>query len=243
MRVLNSLSGQRGVFATFEEAWSAARRERSAGHEHPDAVTLHMKLSKALRPSDYAVLYWLSIACNGSFKVFDFGGNAGNLFYSYWPYLEKRGSIEWTVLDIPSVVEQGRRIADEENVRELSFTTSVREFSADQCLLISGALHYVEEPLSDFVRQFPDSPRYIIINRTPVHDDKAAFVTVQSTPTYAIPCIVRNSKQMVAEFGEHGYVLVDRWKATELSLAMPLFPDYSVPYYSGFFFRLESAKL
>ena len=34
-----------------------------------------------------------------------------------------------------------------------------------------------------------------------------------------------------------GYELVDRWPALELALRMPLFPDRTVPHYSGFYFR------
>jgi len=39
-----------------------------------------------------------------------------------------------------------------------------------------------------------------------------------------------------------GYTMVDRWPAHELALRMPLFPDRTVPNYSGFYFHRDGAK-
>jgi hypothetical protein len=44
---------------------------------------------------------------------------------------------------------------------------------------------------------------------------------------------------MIADFAAMGYVMVDRWSALELGLRLPLFPEWSVGAYSGFYFRLE----
>lgn len=241
-RVLNALSGTRGVFATLDEARVVARRTGLPSHEDPNQITLHMELAKSLRPSDHAALRWLGAAADGSaLRVFDFGGNAGNLFYSYSPHLKSLGRLEWTVFDLPEVVEQGRRIAAERNAEGLSFAPSTGEFRGDQVLLVSGALHYWERSIADFVRQFPVAPRHIIINRTPLSEGLEPFVIVQRTATCAHPCIVRNAEQMVREFGSLGYSLVDRWIAPELRVRLPLFPGHSLPHYSGFYLRLENS--
>ena len=87
VRFLNKLSYPRAVFSSFDEAWVAARKTAYAGHDHPDYIKLHLELSKTLRPSDYAALYWISRICSREIKVFDFGGHVGNLFYSYLDYL------------------------------------------------------------------------------------------------------------------------------------------------------------
>jgi hypothetical protein len=90
--VLNLLSGSRRVFGFFEEGWTAARRSTYAGHDHPDYIQERLDLSKSLRPSDYAVLYWFSQIRAGDLRVFDFGGNVGNRHYSYYRYLKRKGS-------------------------------------------------------------------------------------------------------------------------------------------------------
>jgi putative methyltransferase (TIGR04325 family) len=236
-RVLNSVSGQRGVFGSFDEACVAARRTGLAGHEDPSLVALHLELARSLRPSDYAALFWIMAIGGGQFRLFDFGGNAGNLFYSYSPYLEQLGTVQWTVYDLPAVVEQGRRIAEERKAGRLRFTTSLSDFSGDQVLLVSGAFHYWERTVSEFVEQFPAHPEHVIINRTPVHKTSRTFVTVQRTPKCAVPCVVRNDTELTSGFESAGYGLIDRWDALELQLKPPLFPDRWVPHYSGFYFR------
>lgn len=242
-RVLNAISGARGVFSTFEQGWVAARRTGLPGHGDPSQVALHMELAKSLRPSDYAALCWLRAAANGDrLSVFDFGGNAGNLFYSYSPYLKCFGALDWTVFDIPSVLEDGRRIAAERNATGLSFAASPAEFRADQALLASGFLHYWEGTIAEFLQQFPVLPRYVIVNRTPVSECQEPFVVVQRTPTCAHPCVVRNAAALISDFAALRYCLVDRWTAPELRISLPLFPNHSVPHYSGFCFRLEACR-
>lgn len=242
-RVLNAISGTRGVFSTFEEGWAAARRTGLPGHGDPSQVALHMELAKSLRPSDYAALCWLRAASNGDqLSVFDFGGNAGNLFYSYSAYLKSFGALDWTVLDIPPVIEQGRRIATERNAEGLGFASSPAEFRANQVLLASGFLHYWEGTIAEFLQQFPVLPRHVIVNRTPVSERQGPFVVVQQTPTCAHPCVVRNAAALISDFAALKYCLVDRWSAPELRIFLPLFPDHSVPHYSGFCFRLDAYK-
>lgn len=239
-RILNRLSFQKGVFEDFDEAWIAARRRRHAGHDHPDAIGLHFELSKCLRASDYAVLYWLSriAAQDGTLNIFDFGGNAGNLYYSYSPYVKEAAStIVWTVFDLPTVIEEGRRIAAERDATDLRFTNSFAGASDANILLVSGAFHYWEGSIQAFFEQFPNPPQHVILNRTPVHEKQPPFITVQRTESYAVPCIVRNAAELLSSFAAAGYALVDRWPALELRLLMPLFPERTVPHYSGFYFR------
>lgn len=239
MRVLNAISGNRGVFSNFEQGWAEARRTGLPGHSDPSQIALHMELSKSLRPSDYAALFWLRANADGeNLSVFDFGGNGGNLFYSYSPYLNCLTSIDWTVFDIPSVIGLGRKIAAERNAEGLSFASSPTQFRAGQVLLASGFFHYWEENVAEFVRQFAAPPAHIIINRTPIGETRT-FITVQRTATCAVPCIVRNRAELISDFASLGYRLVDRWAAPELRIFLPLFPEHSVPHYSGFYFRRE----
>jgi putative methyltransferase (TIGR04325 family) len=239
-RLLNSLSGQRGVFSSFAEGWSAARSTGLAGHEDASEIDVHLRLSKSLRQSDYPALFWLARAGGGKFRVFDFGGNVGNLYYSYRPYLEELGPVEWTVFDLPSIVDRGREIAAQRRAHGLRFATSAKEFSSSQVLLVSGALHYWPATISEFIEQFGVQPEQVIINRIPVQDRSPSFVTVQRTQSCAFPCLVRNESEMIAEFLALGYRLLDTWQAPELRLGLPLFPERQVAHYSGFYFCLPA---
>jgi putative methyltransferase (TIGR04325 family) len=243
-RTLNAISSPHGWYATFDEAWTAARQAVPVGHEDPGEIEVHLRHSEALRPSDYAALYWISHIYPLNPKIFDFGGNVGNLYYSYSPRLPDLGHIEWTVFDIPAVLATGRKIALERKACGLRFADSVDAFEKGEILLVSGAFHYWEQDVSAFLRQFRNPPQHIIINRSPVHDTQPSFITVQRTPTCAFPCRVWNCDQLVTSFAASGYKLIDRWQAMELSLKLPLFPDLSVPGYSGFYFsQSDQAKV
>lgn len=235
-RVLNAVSKPYGIYATFADGWVAARQTSPAGHEDPGEIEAHLRHLQFLRPSDYAALYWISSIHPRNPKIFDFGGNVGNLYYSYSPRLLERGSIDWTVFDIPSVVENGRKIATERNAASLRFVDSVDAFDAAQILLVSGAFHYWEKDASAFLQHFRTRPQHVIINRSPVHETQPSFITVQRTPSCAFPCKVWNAGELVSSFAASGYKLIDRWRALELSLKLPLFPNLSVSYYSGFYF-------
>lgn len=244
IRFLNKLSYPRAVFSSFDEAWVAARNTAYAGHDHPDYIKLHLELSKTLRPSDYAALYWIGRICSKEIRVFDFGGHIGNLFYSYFNYLvDTSDSIKWIVFDLPTTVAAGQELARERGACGLAFTTSLAGYSRDQVLLVSGAFHYWERSIAEFVNQFPEPPDHIVINRTPASDQAPAFFTVQDNGTYAVPCIVRSLHEIVSEFSAAGYTLIDHWKAPELRLRMPLFPALNVPFYSGFYFSTEKQRV
>lgn len=244
VRFLNKLSYPRAVFSSFDEAWVAARKTAYAGHDHPDYIKLHLELSKTLRPSDYAALYWISRICSREIKVFDFGGHVGNLFYSYLDYLmDTSNSVKWTVFDLPKTVTAGQELARQRGAHGLKFTTSLAQYSCDQVLLISGAFHYWEKSIAEFVSQFPELPDHILINRTPVCDTAPAFFTVQDNGSYAVPCVVRSLDQIVSAFSAAGYALIDRWKAPELRMRMPLFPGLNVPNYSGFYFSTQKQRI
>ena len=241
-RRLNALT-RAGVYASFADGWDAARRANPVGHEDPQEIDVHLRQLAALRASDYAALWWISQIQPRDVRIFDYGGSVGNLFYSYSPVLGSAASIEWTVFDIPNVVEDGRKIAAERGVAaSLRFVNSLKDYRAAEILLISGAFHYWEQTAAGFLAQFRERPEHILINRSPVHENQASFITVQGTHTCAFPCRVWNADELIEEFAKEGFRLVDRWAALELSLALPLFPKFSVPSYSGFYFRRADAR-
>jgi putative methyltransferase (TIGR04325 family) len=233
---LNAASNPYGWYATVEQAWAAARKAVPVGHGHPSQIEFHMSLSESLRPSDYAAVYWISKIHPRDPKIFDFGGNAGNLYYSYSTRLLTLGSLEWVVFDVPAVIACGQKIAEERNTRGLQFADSVDAFKSEQILLVSGAFHYWEHDVRAFLRQFRELPEHVLINRSPIHETAPSFITVQRTEDCAFPCRVWNRDELIAAFAAGGYKLLDHWRAMELSLKLPLFPNLSVPWYSGFYF-------
>jgi putative methyltransferase (TIGR04325 family) len=240
---LNKVSYPRCVFGSFEEGWRAARRVSYAGHDHPDLLQYHAGLAGKMRPSDYAVLYWLLRTGADPLRVLDYSGSVGNIYYSYAEHLRKfAGNLEWIVFDLPKSVEEGKRIALQRGERGLQFTSSLAGLEGEFIVLVSSAFHYWEKSVAEFIAQLPFTPEHIIVNRVPVVDKEGTFVTVQHKKRYAVPCMVRNSAEFISDFARAGYRLVDSWTAPEFRIRMPLFPEHDVPAYSGFYFSKESAK-
>jgi putative methyltransferase (TIGR04325 family) len=240
---LNQVSYPRCVFKSFEEGWRAAKRVSYAGHDHPDYLRFQAGLVGKMRPSDYAVLYWLSQTEARPLRVLDYAGSVGNVYYSYAEHLGKFGNdLEWMVFDLPKTVEEGQRIATERGERRLRFTSSLARLEGNFIVLVSSAFHYWEKSIGEFIAQLPTTPEHIIVNRIPVNEKQSTFVTVQYRKTYAVPCMVRNSREFISDFNGAGYSLVDSWTAPELRLRMPLFPGHDVPAYSGYYFCRQNAK-
>jgi len=234
--LLHQVDPLQRVFSSVDEARRSVERLQYGGHEHPDAITVHTELAAELRPSDYPALYWMQ-RIEGPLRIFDFGGNIGNLYYSYQQFLANRTDLTWTVYDLPAVVEAGRRIASERGAQFLRFTERPEADPRTTLLLISGALHYWEQSVEAMLDRIGVRPAHILVNRSPMHERQRQYVTVQRQQRYAVPCVVRNAQEMVKEFENLGYDMVNKWPVLELAVTLPLYPEWSVPRYSGFYFR------
>ena len=243
LSLLNRICYPRCVFSSFTEAWRAAKRVTYAGHDHPDYLQFQAGLLGRLRPSDYAVLYWLKRINASPLRVLDFAGSVGNIYYSYASHLRQfADEMEWVVFDLPKVVDAGQRIAAERGEKQLRFASSLQGLQGSFVVYVSSAFHYWEKSVAEFVASLPLQREYIIVNRVPVTVSQRTFVTVQYKKTFAVPCMVRNRNELISDFAAQDYTLLDSWEAPELRLRMPLFPKHNISEYSGFCFRRQPAR-
>ncbi|MFZ0496457.1 MAG: methyltransferase, TIGR04325 family [Methylocella sp.] len=236
--ILNALLGYLRVFESLREAEVAARPYAEGGHQHPDYAVLHMSLSVVPRPSDYAALLHMRGMNLNRRKIFDLGGNIGNLFYLYDRYLKLPPDCTWLVFDLPVWVESGQDVAANRGENRLRFTRKWEDAAGAELLIASGSLHYFDTPLSQMVSKLPEKPSHILINRTPLIGGSAK-ATVQDGGIHRVACVLYNRTEFVTALEAIGYEVVDTWKAWELSLKLVGKPEYSALPYSGFFFRLK----
>lgn len=230
------LLGYRRPFASLEEAEAAVSRYTQGGHEHPQNVKNHLGMYSRARPSDYAALFYIRPILPGIKRIFDLGGNAGNLFYSYSNYLSWPKGLTWQVFDLPANRTAGEAIAQERGAHQLQFTGDWRSADGADLLIVSGSLHYLHQPLAEMIGELTERPAYILINRTPMTDG-APVATIQDLGIFRIACMIRNKAEMIRELEHLDYVVVDEWKAAELSLEIPGYPEHGVPAYTGMFLR------
>ncbi|MGH6836965.1 MAG: methyltransferase, TIGR04325 family [Methylocella sp.] len=236
--ILNVVLGYQRVFDDLPHAVAAAQPYCGGGHDAPEIGGLHLGLSQSPRPSDYAAFYHIQGSVSRWSKIFDLGGNLGNLFYCYKRYLQLPPHLVWQVYDLPKWTEEGRRLAAEHGEKQLQFTRNWGDASGADLLLVSGSLHFFDPPVYHMVAELPEKPAHILINRSPLIDGPTK-ATVRDDGFSRTARIHHNRGELIAAFETIGYEWVDSWQAPELSLRIVGRPESSAASYSGLYFRLK----
>jgi len=231
------LAPYRRPFPSFEAARAAASQTGSDAHVNP--VNLREHLEFETRPSDYPVLLHLS-RLSAPIRLFDLGGNVGNLFYSYSRFLAAGQIGSWQVFDLSETARVGARLASRRGVADrLVFADGLEGMDGADVLLASGSLHYFEQRLDRMLAALACKPAHVLINRTPLHTGPVTY-TIQDAGFGLIACKLYNKAELIAGMQAIGYELADAWPIYECSLDIPFYPDLSVDAYSGLYFRLRT---
>jgi putative methyltransferase (TIGR04325 family) len=225
-------------FPTFAQAAAAIAGYEGSGHSNSRYLAVKIPEAEKPRPGDYAALFHIQSVFSHIRNVFDLGGSVGNLFYCYSQYLHMPGDFAWTVCDLVETNKLGRQLAHSRNEQRLRFTDQPADADGTDLLIISGALQYFEEPLSELLARFVFKPRYVLINRSPLVDFPA-LATIQDGGTYRLVCMLHNRTELIRGLESLGYELQDSWEIHNRSLIIPCYPDQSARSYSGLFFWLK----
>jgi putative methyltransferase (TIGR04325 family) len=232
--------GFRRKFDSLSDARRAAAVFNASGHEHPANVRRHLTALGNIRESDYPVLYYWSQIRPEPLRVFDLGGNVGNLFYAYDRYLRFPDEMAWNIVELPSVRAAGEKLAEEKNESRIRYVETIGSSDDVDLFLSSGSLQYFDDSLPDLLRQLTRLPNHVIVNRVPVCNGKEVC-TVQDAWTFLVACKIQNRETLVGSMETIGYELVSSWKAHEMRQLVPLYPESSAFNYSGFYFRKAGA--
>jgi putative methyltransferase (TIGR04325 family) len=238
-QLIDLTAGYNRVFPDLATARLAAAGFSQHGHDTPENGQALSDLMLSTRPSDYPVLHHLGRLQLNGLRVFDLGGTMGNLFYLYGRYLDFPPSLCWTVHDLPGHMRRGRELARERNEMRLQFSDDVRGAANHEVLLISGALHYFDFSLSDYLADMPERPRHVLVNRSPLVNAPDA-ATIQYTHGIMVACKLLNRSDLIAGMDKLGYECADSWSAPEFSIKLPYDPGYWVKEYSGLYFRANN---
>jgi putative methyltransferase (TIGR04325 family) len=149
----------RGVYQTLAEARQSIPAASARGYDDTAAANLHLDRTELVYPSDYPAMLWLNrLFRDGCTTVFDVGGNVGVSYYSFGRFMELPPSLRWLVCEVPSTVQQGRRLAAERDRRkQLGFTEAVEDAEGFDVLMACGVTQYLPTPLSDSLGSSPRS--------------------------------------------------------------------------------------
>ncbi|MDQ7979876.1 methyltransferase, TIGR04325 family [Paraburkholderia sp. SARCC-3016] len=230
--LFRSMLGYRSSFQTLNEAEMAVKPYAKGGHENPTNFALHLELNRVARPSDYAAFYYLRDRVAGVRKVFDLGGNVGNLYYCYKDYLKMPEDLIWSVYDLPETVSRGRILASTRNAKNLQFTGDLGWAANADLFIASGSLHYFDKSLPHLLEGVGARPKYILINRAPLTEGPE-FAVVQDAGHIRVACMLYNRSKLLADFARLGYGLLGEWQAAELCLPVLDRPSSTIRSYTG----------
>ena len=225
-----------GVYQSFQDAFNAIPKERIAGWNHPEPAAM-FKSSDGINPRDYPVLFWMRTLWNGNVTVFDYGGHIGHKRYAFEKYLAFDPSKQWIVCDVPAVIDEGRRIAEQRNPLNLSFTTDFERANDATVLLCLGVLQFLEKPLADLLGHLRHLPPHIIANGVPLHPHFSYVTLVNNAGNGYCPYRVFCRDAFITSIESLGYRLSDQWINVEKGCYVSVHEELDVAHYSGLYFR------
>lgn len=157
-------------------------------------------------------LQHIALAHNGILNIIDFGGSLGSTYFNSKKFINNLKSVSWTIVEQERFVECGK---EDFSSSELSFEYTLDdaiEKNGNQCLIMSGVLQYLENPLTFIDKLLEKKFEYIIIDRTSFIDDKMRL-TVQNVTAniYAAsyPAWFFNEKEFLNRFTKNYDLMYD----------------------------------
>lgn len=230
-----------GAFDSFAQALAHVPPTTASSFNTEAVKHWYIERHHQIRVSDYPVVYWLSqLFASGQISVFDLGGHTGVSYYGFRHYLAYPENLHWTIHDMPATVNAGRQWALEHDThRQLSFADSPTDANAQQILLTSGALQYLDYTLPELLGRLATPPAHVLVNLVPMHPS-TGYVTLQNIRVAICPYRVMAVPTFIAEMEALGYRTIDHWESQERKLRVPFQPARSIDSYHGFYFRRET---
>lgn len=228
-----------GVYETFEAAAAAAPRALPMTYDNEAAARMYVDRVH-VDAHDYPALFWLQrVLGEWAESVCDLGGSVGIKYYAFSPLLTL-SRVRWHVVEVPAAVALGTRLAAERGVAgSLTFSSDPSDVVRHAVLFASGALQYLPTTLAELLAQRHGTPRYVVVNTTPIHPTRA-FFTLNNIGTACCPYRVASRAEFVAGVEGQGYRLVDEWLNVGKRLELPFERGLSLTHYSGFCFRSDA---
>ncbi len=229
-----------GIYPTFGEAQAGIPDEAQAGYDRESTRDVFTTLPiDRVRPADYAVMLHLRLLMKDGGKLLDLGGSIGMMCYTVQKYFSLPSSFQWTICDVPRMVEAGKLVAlrEGEKSKPIRFITDLSHAEQPDIFFSSGALQYIEAPLASLLSNLPALPQAVLINRIPVWEHKF-MATIQDIGFCMAAYCVFNRSELIASMEALGYRLVDEWPCLESTFSVRFHPSIRLNAYTGFYFSL-----
>ena len=216
--------GNRGRFYGFFHSYDEARKhiglESPSSYEDTDLTEVNLHSFMQTHLFDYPVMLNLLKLGNQIKSVIDFGGHIGVKYYAYESHVTDIHKLHWKVVDVPFCVNRGRKEAAQRGVTNLSFSSDISEAGECDLLLISGALQYVTLSIGELLDSMTRLPRFIIMNKLPVHFGPDCY-TIENFGKTKIPYRLFNKNEFNSQLHLRGYINEDAWTIPSREISIP----------------------
>jgi putative methyltransferase (TIGR04325 family) len=212
-----------GRFRSAAEANALLPPHLRSTYDNSDLTNINADSFATLHLFDWPILFHFErLLHDGNLNcVTDFGGHVGVKYYAYRERLRFPDSCTWQVVDVPAMVEAGRRHSLTMDASHLTFSACLNRTLPCDFLFCSGVLQYVDETIAEIIGQLPEKPRTIAINKLPVIDADG-FFTLENFGKVKIAYQIFNAAEHQDLMRHSGYTLRDRWHIP--------FRDFNIPF-------------
>jgi putative methyltransferase (TIGR04325 family) len=229
-----------GVYPTFASAMQAVPRESNNSYDNAEAIEPYVR-RRDVEEYDYQPLFWIVESFReGLRSIADIGGSVAIKYYAFSRYTQFPPDAKWRVVDVPAAVKRGRALALELGASPgLTFTDSFADVDGCDVLLCLGSLQFLPLSLADLVRSLTRRPHRIIVNTTPIHEERD-FFTLHSMGTGICPYRVVSRKTFLDGLSDLGYRVRHQWRNLNKDMRLPFQHGYDIDHFSGFCFDRAS---
>jgi len=242
-RMLSPFSGRarlRGAYGSYEEAMAHTRRNKLAGYDNDAVAEISFDAMCQLALSDYPVLFWLRRLASQTRRLLDAGGHMGTKYRAFRNHLDLDTGLEWIIYDVPAVVRAGRERALADGLSALTFVDELEQVGDIDVMLASGLLQYIDRPFPDFMRQLPQLPKHLILNKVATRNG-STVVSLENFGVADVPYQMRCHHGFLVELDGLGYEVIDSWKNPAFSHVIPTHLELGASTSHGFYARLRDA--
>jgi putative methyltransferase (TIGR04325 family) len=228
--------------ASLRDGWNQGQTaENIAGYGYDE---LRLAAATGVAPSipqssTYAAFFWLDqlikLSCR---SVLDVGGAGGQTYHRYRMAASPPEDIDWTVMDVPSVVKHGRReSAKLEGPQPKLISTPGEMAPSYDIVLAQGCVQYQSPAqFADFLGMVARA-RYAIITKVPLYTGPDVWTT-QFLETSWVPYRIWNRGSFLAILKEAGAELVASWSIRDFEVWIPTYPQCRIDETTGILIKL-----
>ena len=228
-----------GVYNSRKEALDAVPRGRLAGYDHAEIAQVSLPQMSRRHGADYPVMYWLSQLLKEPRPVVDVGGHMGTKYLAFRDVLDV-SAVDWTVVDLPQIIGAAKDLQrDGALPAALRFQSDYDDLPEGAIVIASGLFQYFDGNFADFLAQFTNKPKHIVVNKVATTAD-TSFFSLEKIGNSRVPYHIRNIAEWKAVISTTGYEIADEWTIPELSHRIATHPRISPSVSRGMYLKLSN---